>query len=161
MKTRNTALVAAAGIAALSMFRVALCADVPPGPPPIRTSEEYRPQSGDVTLGDVTTQSVRDDAVAAYARAGTFGFPKTRQAFKVTTSTGTRWWNSGGIFQNRERLLPTSGNPSYFEYDMYTRATQSTNRGPARIVIDVNHRFGGKYLSWYTTDHYASFKRFN
>jgi guanyl-specific ribonuclease Sa len=161
MRIRSWALAfATTGIVAVSLATT-LRAEVPPGPPPIRTSDEYRARSLDVTLGDVAAQSVRDDAMAAYARAMSFGFPRTRQAFKVTTPSGARWWNSGGVFQNRERLLPTSGSPSYFEYDMYTRATQSTNRGPARIVIDMNHRFGGKFLSWYTTDHYATFTRFN
>ena len=59
----------------------------------------------------------------------------------------------GGVFQNRERLLPPRPHGWYREYTVDTPG--SRDRGARRIVA------GGDPPSefWYTADHYRSFRR--
>lgn len=59
----------------------------------------------------------------------------------------------GGVFQNRERLLPQRERGWYREYTVDTPG--SRDRGARRIVT------GGRPPSefWYTDDHYRSFER--
>ena len=62
----------------------------------------------------------------------------------------------GSVFGNRERLLPRERRGHYREYTVDTPGAR--DRGARRIVC------GGKRRTvpdtcWYTSDHYASFKR--
>ncbi|MFP7723350.1 ribonuclease domain-containing protein [Lysobacter sp. A3-1-A15] len=61
----------------------------------------------------------------------------------------------GGVFQNRERLLPPRPRGHYREYTVDTPG--SRDRGARRIVT------GGDPPSeyWYTADHYRSFRAFD
>ncbi len=60
----------------------------------------------------------------------------------------------GGVFGNRERLLPVQPRGYYREFTVETPG--SPDRGARRIVT------GGQPPSeyWYTSDHYRSFQRF-
>lgn len=58
----------------------------------------------------------------------------------------------GREFQNREGKLPSYGNGTYREYDIYPYT--GAPRGPERIVVST---FGG--AGYYTPDHYNSFER--
>jgi ribonuclease T1 len=54
----------------------------------------------------------------------------------------------GAVWHNRERRLPEG---RYREYDVHPKK-KGVNRGPERIVIDVNTNRG-----WYSADHYRTF----
>lgn len=58
----------------------------------------------------------------------------------------------GGVFQNRERLLPQAPSGHYREYTVPTPGAR--DRGPRRIVTG-----GDPPVAWYYTgDHYRSFR---
>jgi ribonuclease T1 len=57
----------------------------------------------------------------------------------------------GGVFQNRERRLPSKPNGYYHEYTVVTPG--SPDRGARRIIA------GEKGERYYTDDHYDSFKQ--
>lgn len=57
----------------------------------------------------------------------------------------------GGVFSNRERLLPAKRRGYYREYTVRTPA--APDRGARRIIAGS----GGEY--YYTDDHYRSFRR--
>jgi len=59
--------------------------------------------------------------------------------------------NDGGIFQNREGLLPARSSGYYREY--VVRTPGISHAGPQRVVIGS----GGEV--YYTHDHYRSFRR--
>jgi filamentous hemagglutinin len=59
--------------------------------------------------------------------------------------------NDGGIFRNRERLLPRKTEGYYREYVIRTPGI--AHAGPQRLVV------GDSGEIFYTSDHYASFKR--
>ena len=59
--------------------------------------------------------------------------------------------NDGGIFRNRERLLPAKPEGYYREYVIRTPGI--SHAGPQRLVLGDNGEI------FYTSDHYASFKR--
>ncbi|HEX6063106.1 MAG TPA: ribonuclease domain-containing protein [Longimicrobiales bacterium] len=59
--------------------------------------------------------------------------------------------NDGGIFRNRERLLPERPDGYYREY--VVRTPGIAHAGPQRLVL------GDSGEIFYTADHYASFKR--
>ena len=59
--------------------------------------------------------------------------------------------NDGGIFRNRERLLPQKPDGHYREYVIRTPGI--THAGPQRLIV------GDSGEIFYTSDHYASFKR--
>ncbi|MGW5674292.1 ribonuclease domain-containing protein [Streptomyces sp. NPDC003860] len=56
----------------------------------------------------------------------------------------------GGVFQNREGLLPQQSASYYHEYTVKTPG--ASNRGTRRIVTGEQHQ-----EDYYTRDHYASF----
>ena len=60
----------------------------------------------------------------------------------------------GGVFQNRERRLPSQPRGYYREYTVETPG--SRDRGPRRIVTGGDPPI--EY--WYTDDHYRSFRGF-
>ncbi|WP_328767684.1 ribonuclease domain-containing protein [Streptomyces sp. NBC_00286] len=57
----------------------------------------------------------------------------------------------GGVFQNREGLLPSQSTGYYHEYTVITPG--SSDRGARRIVTGEEHQ-----EDYYTADHYESFK---
>ena len=59
--------------------------------------------------------------------------------------------NDGGIFRNRERLLPKRPDGYYREY--VVRTPGIAHAGPQRLVL------GDSGEIFYSPDHYASFKR--
>ena len=61
----------------------------------------------------------------------------------------------GGVFGNRERLLPRARRGFYREYTVPTPG--SRDRGARRIVCG-GHRPTAPEACFYTADHYASFK---
>lgn len=66
----------------------------------------------------------------------------------------------GGVFQNRERRLPSQPPGYYREYTVETPG--AGDRGPRRIVTGGG--IGGGSLPreyWYSDDHYRSFRRFD
>lgn len=62
----------------------------------------------------------------------------------------------GTVFGNRERLLPRERRGHYREYTVETSGVRS--RGARRIVCG-GVRPSMPEACWYTSDHYASFKR--
>jgi filamentous hemagglutinin len=59
--------------------------------------------------------------------------------------------NDGGVFGNRERLLPAQPGGYYREY--VVRTPGISHAGPQRLVVGRNGEI------FYTSDHYASFER--
>lgn len=66
-----------------------------------------------------------------------------------------RYRQDGGVFQNRERLLPPQPRGYYHEFTVDTPG--SDDRGARRIITGGNPPV--EY--WYTDDHYRSFRRFD
>ena len=62
----------------------------------------------------------------------------------------------GSVFGNRERLLPRERRGYYREYTVETPGAR--DRGARRIVCGGQRR-AMPDACWYTSDHYASFKR--
>ena len=59
--------------------------------------------------------------------------------------------NDGGVFRNRERLLPIKPDGYYREYVVRTPGID--HAGPQRLIVGSNGEL------FYTADHYASFQR--
>lgn len=80
-----------------------------------------------------------------------------RQTYQLILDGGPfPYGKDGSVFGNRERLLPRERRGYYREYTVETPGAR--DRGARRIVC------GGKRPTtpdacWYTSDHYASFKR--
>ena len=70
---------------------------------------------------------------------------------RITAGEGDPHPNDGGIFQNREGLLPARPQGHYREY--VVRTPGISHAGPQRLVIGVD----GKV--YYTHDHYNTFQR--
>jgi ribonuclease T1 len=83
--------------------------------------------------------------------------PEARQTHRLILSGGPfPYQKDGTVFFNRERLLPPRPRGQYREYTVRTPGL--SHRGARRIVC------GGlpptqPEACWYTSDHYASFKR--
>ncbi|QXE37388.1 ribonuclease [Streptomyces sp. GMY02] len=60
----------------------------------------------------------------------------------------------GGVFQNREGILPSQSNGYYHEYTVVTPG--SSDRGARRIVTGQRNN-----EDYYTSNHYASFSLVN
>ncbi|MDX3852795.1 ribonuclease domain-containing protein [Streptomyces sp. AK02-01A] len=60
----------------------------------------------------------------------------------------------GGVFQNRERLLPSQSSGYYHEYTVVTPG--SPDRGARRIITGNKNN-----EDYYTSNHYASFSLVN
>ena len=105
---------------------------------------------------------------AAHARELPWGAAETTVAVTELPRHGQRTYRlilqggpfpyhkDGSVFGNRERLLPRERRGYYREYTVETPGAR--DRGARRIVC------GGKRRTmpdacWYTSDHYASFKR--
>ncbi len=63
----------------------------------------------------------------------------------------------GSVFGNRENLLPKQPRGHYKEFTVPTPGAK--NRGARRIVCGGEIRNPTKSICYYTSDHYASFKR--
>lgn len=64
--------------------------------------------------------------------------------------------DDGGVFGNRERLLPAKPNGYYREYTV--RSPRDRFPGPRRLITGGQARLGAEPASWfYTADHYESF----
>jgi ribonuclease T1 len=83
--------------------------------------------------------------------------PEARDTERLIRAGGPfRHAKDGGVFGNRERLLPTRARGFYREYTVRTPGLR--HRGARRIVC------GGEAPTrpetcYYTDDHYASFRR--
>jgi ribonuclease T1 len=62
----------------------------------------------------------------------------------------------GSVFGNRERLLPRERRGYYREYTVKTPGER--DRGARRIICGGRNPTAPENC-WYTSDHYASFKR--
>ncbi|MEZ0072640.1 ribonuclease domain-containing protein [Planotetraspora sp. GP83] len=157
---RNLALVLSLATALVVALVVALVMGTLAGPASASLSRnDPRTTATPATVSVAIIRSDgRDDAIRAYGWAAALGFPRYRHVWAV----GHGYWNSGGAFRNREGLLPSGGGhdrPSYYEYDMHSRP-RNTHRDAYRIVVDLNHRdWAGNFTTWYTTDHYGTFRR--
>jgi len=64
--------------------------------------------------------------------------------------------DDGGVFGNRERLLPAKPSGYYREYTV--RSPRDRFPGPRRLITGGQARLGAEPASWfYTADHYESF----
>ena len=92
----------------------------------------------------------------ASARLPAFLPPEAAPVLDAITSGGPyAYRQDGGVFQNRERLLPQRPRGHYREFTVDTPG--SRDRGARRIVT------GGDPPTeyYYTDDHYRSFRRFD
>jgi ribonuclease T1 len=87
-----------------------------------------------VNLSSLPTQAT--DTVRLVQRGGPYPYPQ-----------------DGGVFQNREQILPLCSASYYHEYTVKTPG--SSTRGARRIVTGS----AGEYF--YTSDHYVSFRLVN
>ncbi|MEV8366168.1 ribonuclease [Streptomyces niveus] len=85
---------------------------------------------GDICYSDLPSQA--HDTLDLIDRGGPYPYPQ-----------------DGGVFQNREGLLPQQSTGYYHEYTVKTPG--SPDRGARRIVT------GNTQQDYYTADHYASF----
>lgn len=77
--------------------------------------------------------------------------PEAHTTLRLIESDGPYPYpQDGGVFQNREGLLPQQPTAYYHEYTVKTPG--ATNRGARRIVTGERHQ-----EDYYTRDHYASF----
>jgi len=78
--------------------------------------------------------------------------PEARQTLRLVQVGGSfPYSKDGGVFGNRERLLPRKPRGYYREFTVPTPG--SRDRGPRRIIAGRD----GEY--YYTDDHYRHFKR--
>jgi filamentous hemagglutinin len=70
---------------------------------------------------------------------------------RIASGVRDKHRNDGGVFGNRERLLPARSRGYYREY--VVRTPGITHAGPQRLILGT----GGEV--YYTPDHYATFKR--
>lgn len=85
---------------------------------------------GDICYSDLPSQA--HDTLDLIDRGGPYPYPQ-----------------DGGVFQNREGILPQQSTGYYHEYTVKTPG--SPDRGARRIVT------GNTQQDYYTADHYASF----
>ena len=79
-----------------------------------------------------------------------------RQTYSAVFNGGPfRHEKDGSVFGNRERFLPREARGHYREYTVDTPGAR--NRGARRIVCGGARK--APSACWYTSDHYASFRR--
>lgn len=138
MSNRRPALVALATLIVAVAAGVVLYADADEQPraPTTNTTVE-RPTPGVhselPTISSDELPSAAVEMLALIDQGGPFPYPQ-----------------DGGIFQNREALLPDRGETYYREYTVATPG--SADRGARRIVA------GAEGERYYTDDHYESFR---
>lgn len=108
------------------------------------------PPAGEPTHGEVAPPLPRTPRPAASDSLP----PEARTTLQRILAGGPHpYRQDGGVFQNRERLLPPRERGWYREYTVDTPSAR--DRGARRIVT------GGRPPRefWYTADHYRSFRR--
>jgi ribonuclease T1 len=107
-------------------------------------------------------------AGSAYARGPLWGDDQATVALADLPSQGQRTYvlilqggpfpydKDGSVFGNRERLLPRERRGYYREYTVKTPGER--DRGARRIICGGRNPTAPENC-WYTSDHYASFKR--
>lgn len=84
--------------------------------------------------------------------------PEVEEAVAAVRNNGPylRPRDDGGVFGNRERLLPAKPNGYYREYTV--EAPQDRFPGPRRLITGGQAKLGAEPEIWfYTDDHYESF----
>ncbi|MBA8823222.1 ribonuclease T1 [Saccharopolyspora lacisalsi] len=119
-------------------FHAGVASAVAPAPTPAPiTAPAAQPECGDlsgfeqVALSDLPPEAT--DTVRLIQRGGPYPYPQ-----------------DGGVFHNREGILPDCSDGYYHEYTVETPG--SDDRGARRFVVGSN----GEYF--YTADHYESFR---
>lgn len=111
-----------------------------------------QPRAPATAPGAPATAAVATTAPAAYPAF----LPREAHAVLARIAQGGPfpYRQDGGVFSNRERLLPPQPRGYYREYTVDTPG--SADRGARRIIT------GGSppHEYWYTDDHYRSFRRF-
>ena len=80
-----------------------------------------------------------------------------RQTYRLIMQGGPFPYDKdGSVFGNRERLLPPAQREYYREYTVESQ--RSRTRGPRRIICGGVQRVAPE-ACWYTSDHYASFRK--
>lgn len=110
---------------------VATTATAAPAPVTHSVSAPAVAAVGDICYSDLPSQA--HDTLDLIAAGGPYPFPQ-----------------DGGVFQNREGLLPSQSSGYYHEYTVITPG--SPDRGARRIVTGQDYQ-----EDYYTADHYASF----
>jgi ribonuclease T1 len=126
-----------------------------PGQMPAGTSQVARPSTSPFSLPSnepASTQQPAADAAHSYPE---FLPPEAHDVLERIARGGPfEYRQDGGVFQNRERRLPSQPRGYYREYTVETPG--SRDRGARRIIT------GGEPPReyWYTDDHYRSFQSF-
>ncbi|MCM2338796.1 MAG: ribonuclease [Lysobacter sp.] len=131
--------------------------DVSPSTPAVQQEQKAPPAPGTPTAAPGRGATV---ATAPRSADGTARYPaflpaEAQPVLDAIARGGPyRYRQDGGVFQNRERLLPQQPRGYYHEYTVDTPG--SDDRGARRIITGGNPPT--EY--WYTDDHYRSFRRF-
>ena len=110
-------------------------------------------------------QSMPAQSTPAQSQGGTSGLPvcvnpppEVDEAVAAVRNDGPylRPRDDGGVFGNRERLLPAEPNGYYREYTV--EAPRERFPGPRRLITGGQAKLGAEPEIWfYTDDHYESF----
>ncbi|MEO5511631.1 MAG: ribonuclease domain-containing protein [Longimicrobiales bacterium] len=111
----------------------------------LRRERAPTPAAQDLVVHDVTIRDV--DGREAWR--GDVDLAPTLE--RATSGARDAHRNDGGVFANRERLLPAQRRGYYHEYVVRTPGID--HAGPQRLVLGE----GGEVF--YSHDHYASFRR--
>ena len=145
MNLRIVILVLVLAVAALTLLFPGSDSWLGPGQPQQPGLEEIDTTSGDLVVRGV---EVRDlDGQVAW-RGDVDLAPELA---RIAAGERDPHRNDGGIFQNREGLLPDRPRGHYREY--VVRTPGISHAGPQRLVI------GADGAVYYTHDHYRSFRR--
>ena len=119
-------------------------AATPAGPAALTSAAPAAPGSA-LVVHDVV---VREED-GRFAWRGDVDLAPTLQRIEAGRRDGHR--NDGGVFGNREGLLPE--HPAGYYHEYVIRTPGISHAGPQRLIIGA----GGEL--YYTSDHYASFRR--
>ncbi len=103
-----------------------------------RNSAANRSQTTEILLADLPAQG--KEVLIQIRQGGPFQYSK-----------------DGSVFGNREQLLPKQPRGHYKEFTVRTPGAK--NRGARRIVCGGDLRSHATSICFFTSDHYASFKR--
>lgn len=150
MKARPTLAMAAAVSLALAVGTLwPRATETAPTPPPAEQAQSPGPapleSAARLVVPDVTVRDV--DGRVAWR--GDVDLAPVLARIEAGVRDPHR--NDGGVFGNRERLLPEERRGYYREYVIRTPGI--AHAGPQRLVV------GGAGELFYTSDHYASFRR--
>ena len=145
MNLRIVILVLVLAVAALTLLFPGSDSWLGPGQPQQPGLEEIDTTSGDLVVRGV---EVRDlDGQVAW-RGDVDLAPELA---RIAAGERDSHRNDGGVFQNREGLLPDRSRGHYREY--VVRTPGISHAGPQRLVIGADGEV------FYTHDHYRSFRR--